>query len=238
MIKLSGIDESIKKKIEEFEEKIGYKFNNKEYIQIALTHSSFANEHRAYKYNERLEFLGDSVLGLVVTDYLFNKRKDLPEGKLTKLRANVVCEDSLSMVARSIDLGNYLFLGKGEKISGGRNRDSLLADAMEAMIAALYLDGGFEVAKTFIMTYLGDIILNTAHGNISKDYKTTLQEIIQSKNEKLIYELIDETGPDHNKEFLVEVRNENKVLGVGRGKNKKEAEKRAAKDALSTMGEL
>lgn len=235
---MSAIDDIIKQKIEEFEKKINYRFKNRDYIQIALTHSSFANEHRAYKYNERLEFLGDSVLGLVVTDYLFNKRKDLPEGKLTKLRANVVCEESLSIVARSLNLGDYLFLGKGEKISGGRDRDSLLADAVEAVIAALYLDGGFEVSKNFIMKYLGDIILNTSHGNISKDYKTILQEIIQSKNEKLIYRLIEEKGPDHNKEFLVEVSNDFKVLGKGRGKNKKEAEKKAAKDALSAMGEI
>lgn len=235
---MSAIDDIIKQKIEEFEKKINYRFKNRDYIQIALTHSSFANEHRAYKYNERLEFLGDSVLGLVVTDYLFNKRKDLPEGKLTKLRANVVCEESLSIVARSLNLGDYLFLGKGEKISGGRDRDSLLADAVEAVIAALYLDGGFEVSKNFIMKYLGDIIQNTSHGNISKDYKTILQEIIQSKNEKLIYRLIEEKGPDHNKEFLVEVSNDFKVLGKGRGKNKKEAEKKAAKDALSAMGEI
>ncbi len=228
---------SVKDSISEFERKIGYTFDDKEYIQIALTHSSFANEHKEYKYNERLEFLGDSVLGLVISDYLFNERKDLPEGKLTRLRANIVCEESLSKVARKLELGKHLFLGKGEKISGGRNRDSILADATEAVIAAIYLDGGFEKAKDFILDNLRDIISNTVDGNIFRDYKTILQEIIQSKNGKISYKLIEEKGPDHNKEFEMQVKSGASVLGVGKGKNKKEAEKDAARDALHKMGE-
>ena len=234
---MSSFDNEISNIIEKFEEKIGYTFKNKEYIQIALTHSSFANEHKQFKFNERLEFLGDSVLGLVVSDYLFNVRKDLPEGKLTKFRANVVCEESLSRVARNLGIGNFLFLGKGEKICGGRDRDSILADAVEAIIAAIYLDSGLESAREFILFNLRDIITNTVDGNIFRDYKTILQEIIQKKNGKLSYRLIAEHGPDHNKEFEMIVKSGQSVLGEGKGKNKKEAEKEAAKDALIKMGE-
>lgn len=234
---MTSIDGEINKKIKLFEEKIDYSFKNKEYIQIALTHSSFANEHKQFKYNERLEFLGDSVLGLIVSDYLFNVRKDLPEGKLTKFRANVVCEESLSVVARNLNIGEFLFLGKGEKICGGRNRDSILADATEAIIAAIYLDGGIEEARKFILFNLRDVIAKTIDGNIFRDYKTILQEVIQKKNGRISYKLIDEKGPDHNKEFEMQVRSGNQVLGSGKGKNKKEAEKEAARVALVNMGE-
>lgn len=234
---MASFEDAINRNIDEFEKKIEYDFKNREYIQIALTHSSFANEHKQFKYNERLEFLGDSVLGLVISDYLFNERKDLPEGKLTKLRANVVCEESLSKVAKKLDVGNFLFLGKGEKICGGRERDSILADATEAIIAAIYLDGGIECAKEFILSNLRDIISNTVDGNIFRDYKTILQEIIQKKNGKLSYRLVEENGPDHNKEFEMVVKSGHTVLGQGRGRNKKEAEKEAAKNALINMGE-
>ncbi|MEG0249898.1 MAG: ribonuclease III [Peptostreptococcus sp.] len=234
---MASFEDAINRNIDEFEKKIGYNFKNREYIQIALTHSSFANEHKQFKYNERLEFLGDSVLGLVVSDYLFNERKDLPEGKLTKLRANVVCEESLSRVAKKLDVGNFLFLGKGEKICGGRDRDSILADATEAIIAAIYLDGGIECAKNFILFNLRDVISNTVDGNIFRDYKTILQEIIQKKNGKLSYRLVEENGPDHNKEFEMIVKSGHTILGQGRGRNKKEAEKEAAKNALINMGE-
>ncbi|PSJ31720.1 ribonuclease III [Peptostreptococcus russellii] len=234
---MASFEDAINRNIDEFEKKIEYDFKNREYIQIALTHSSFANEHKQFKYNERLEFLGDSVLGLVISDYLFNERKDLPEGKLTKLRANVVCEESLSRVAKKLDVGNFLFLGKGEKICGGRERDSILADATEAIIAAIYLDGGIECAKEFILSNLRDIISNTVDGNIFRDYKTILQEIIQKKNGKLSYRLVEENGPDHNKEFEMVVKSGHTILGQGRGRNKKEAEKEAAKNALINMGE-
>ena len=235
---MASINEVIKESIRAFEEKIGYEFKDKTYIQTALTHSSFANEHKEFNYNERLEFLGDSVLGLVVSDYLFRARNDLPEGKLTRLRANVVCEESLSAVARKINLGDHLFLGKGEKASGGSDRDSILADATEAVIAAIYLDGGFDQAKDFILSNLRDTIAKNIDGNIFRDYKTILQEIIQGNNGKISYKLVGESGPDHNKEFEMQVKCGQDTIGIGKGKNKKEAEKEAARDALVKMGEL
>lgn len=235
---MASINDVIKESIRAFEEKIGYEFKDKTYIQTALTHSSFANEHKEFNYNERLEFLGDSVLGLVVSDYLFRARNDLPEGKLTRLRANVVCEESLSAVARKINLGDHLFLGKGEKASGGSDRDSILADATEAVIAAIYLDGGFDQAKDFILSNLRDTIAKNIDGNIFRDYKTILQEIIQGNNGKISYKLVGESGPDHNKEFEMQVKCGQDTIGVGKGKNKKEAEKEAARDALVKMGEL
>lgn len=235
---MASINDVIRESIRAFEEKIGYEFKNKTYIQTALTHSSFANEHKEFNYNERLEFLGDSVLGLVVSDYLFRARNDLPEGKLTRLRANVVCEESLSSVARKINLGDHLFLGKGEKTSGGSDRDSILADATEAVIAAIYLDGGFDQAKDFILSNLRDTIAKNIDGNIFRDYKTILQEIIQGNNGKISYKLVGESGPDHNKEFEMQVKCGQDTIGIGKGKNKKEAEKEAARDALVKMGEL
>ena len=235
---MASISDVIRESIRAFEEKIGYEFKDKTYIQTALTHSSFANEHKEFNYNERLEFLGDSVLGLVVSDYLFRARNDLPEGKLTRLRANVVCEESLSAVARKINLGDHLFLGKGEKASGGSDRDSILADATEAVIAAIYLDGGFDQAKDFILSNLRDTIAKNIDGNIFRDYKTILQEIIQGNNGKISYKLVGESGPDHNKEFEMQVKCGQETIGIGKGKNKKEAEKEAARDALVKMGEL
>lgn len=235
---MASINDVIRESIRAFEEKIGYEFKNKTYIQTALTHSSFANEHKEFNYNERLEFLGDSILGLVVSDYLFRARNDLPEGKLTRLRANVVCEESLSSVARKINLGDHLFLGKGEKTSGGSDRDSILADATEAVIAAIYLDGGFDQAKDFILSNLRDTIAKNIDGNIFRDYKTILQEIIQGNNGKISYKLVGESGPDHDKEFEMQVKCGQDTIGIGKGKNKKEAEKEAARDALVKMGEL
>ncbi|WP_314730088.1 ribonuclease III [Peptostreptococcus stomatis] len=235
---MASINDVIRESIRAFEEKIGYEFKDKTYIQTALTHSSFANEHKEFNYNERLEFLGDSILGLVVSDYLFRARNDLPEGKLTRLRANVVCEESLSVVARKINLGDHLFLGKGEKTSGGSDRDSILADATEAVIAAIYLDGGFDQAKDFILSNLRDTIAKNIDGNIFRDYKTILQEIIQGNNGKISYKLVGESGPDHDKEFEMQVKCGQDTIGIGKGKNKKEAEKEAARDALVKMGEL
>lgn len=235
---MASLKESMRKNIVKFEQVIQYDFKDKELLQIALTHSSFANEHKCFKYNERLEFLGDSVLGLVVSDYIFNIKKNLPEGKLTIIRASVVCEESLCKIAKRIDIGKYLFLGKGEKISGGRTRTSILADATEALIAAIYLDGGYEKAKEFILFYLKDIINMYLDGDVFRDYKTILQEVVQSQNSNLSYKLVGEDGPDHNKVFKIQVRVGNEVLGIGQGKNKKEAEKEAAKDALKIMGEI
>ena len=222
--------------ISKFEETIKYTFENKSYILEALTHSSYSNENKDYKYNERLEFLGDSVLGIVISDYLFKEEKNLPEGELTKLRANIVCEESLSDVAMRIRLGEYLLLGKGEEATGGRERISILADALEAVIAAIYLDGGMENAKKFIFDNMSDIIRDSLKGKIFRDYKTYLQEVLQSKGEQHIwYKLIDEKGPDHNKRFVMEVGINEEVLGVGEGKSKKDAEQIAAKSALKTL---
>lgn len=230
------LENKINKNVDAFEKNINYSFKNKDYILEALTHSSFSNENRNYKFNERMEFLGDSILGMVVSDYIFNREQNVAEGELTKIRANVVCEESLSIVAKNIELGRYILLGKGEKISGGRNRDSILADAMEAIIAAIYLDGGIEEARNFVMKMLGDRIDETIEGNIFRDYKTSLQEVVQRQNNAINYKLIDAKGPDHNKKFIVEALLNGKAVGVGEGKSKKEAEKEAAKNALVTLG--
>ena len=222
--------------ISKFEDTINYKFEKKSYILEALTHSSYSNENKNYKFNERLEFLGDSVLSIVISDYLFKKEKNLPEGELTKLRANIVCEESLSEVAGQIHLGEYLLLGKGEEATGGRDRISILADALEAIIAAIYLDGGLEEASKFIFRFMEEIIENSIEGKIFRDYKTYLQEVLQSKGEQHIwYKLIEEKGPDHNKRFVMEVGINDKVLGVGEGKSKKDAEQVAAKSALKSQ---
>ncbi|MBU5306589.1 ribonuclease III [Clostridioides mangenotii] len=219
-----------------FEKVIGYEFKNKDYILEALTHSSYSNENKKFNFNERFEFLGDSVLGVVVSDYLFKAEKNLPEGELTKLRANIVCEESLNEVANSIRLGEYMLLGKGEEATGGRQRISILADATEAVIAAIYLDGGLVCARDFILKFMGDIIQDTRKGNIFRDYKTHLQELLQSRGENNIwYNLIDEKGPDHNKRFVMEVGINDVVLGIGEGKSKKEAEQLAARAGLKNI---
>ncbi|MDK2919302.1 MAG: ribonuclease [Candidatus Petromonas sp.] len=214
---------------------IGYEFINKDLLTEALTHSSFANEKKikSNKYNERLEFLGDSVLGLIISEYLFRNYPELPEGKLTKIRAKIVCEPSLADCAKSIDLGNYLKLGKGEESTGGRNRTSILADAFEALIGSIYLDGGMENARKFIMKIMRKIIEDAICGKIFIDYKTRLQEILQADStNKITYEIVDEIGPDHNKTFYTQVKNNDRIIGYGNGKNKKESEQNAAKMAL------
>ena len=230
------ISKRILENIYKFEETIDYKFNNKEYILEALTHSSYSNENKRYNFNERLEFLGDSVLSIVVSDYLFKNEKDLPEGELTKLRASIVCEESLSEVANKIKLGDFMLLGKGEEATGGRERISILADAFEAVIAAIYLDGSIEDARNFILNNMKYIISDARRGKIFRDYKTHLQEVLQGKGESNIwYKLIDEEGPDHNKRFIMEVGTNNDVLGIGEGKSKKEAEQLAARVALDKI---
>lgn len=220
--------------------KIGYEFKNREILNRALTHSSYANEHRKNKIrnNERLEFLGDSVLGLSVSDYIFMKYPNYPEGELTKLRATVVCEPSLAYIARKISLGKYLLLGNGEEATGGRSRDSILADAFESLIGAIYLDGGLDFAKKFVLTNLEDIINNAVKGiEIFIDYKTQLQEILQKQTKsKIDYRILREEGPDHNKIFYMEVRIGNKIIGTGYGRSKKEAEQSSARKALCEMG--
>ena len=227
------INRKISSNIELFEQKINYEFKNKEYILEALTHSSYSNENKNYPFNERLEFLGDSVLSIVISDYLFKKETKLPEGELTKIRANIVCEESLSEVSKNIHLGKYMLLGKGEEATGGRERISILADALEAVIAAIYLDGGIKCAREFILTNMEKIINDSIKGKIFRDYKTCLQEVLQSNGENNIwYKLIEEKGPDHIKRFVMEVGINDTVLGVGEGKSKKDAEQVAAKCAL------
>ena len=226
----------------ELQQRIGYTFKKEHILMEAMTHSSFANEwkHRRMHDNERLEFLGDSVLGLIISHYIFETYHHLPEGELTKVRANVVCEASLALKARRINIGTYLLLGRGEETSGGRDRESILADGLESLIAAIYLDGGFEIARSFVLDNFRDLIDLAANGDLMTDYKTKLQEIWQSgqqgsTQEKIEYGVVDEQGPDHNKTFYVEVRAGDQTLGAGNGKNKKEAEQRAAKSAISFL---
>lgn len=223
--------------IEKFGEIISYRFKDKKLITTALTHSSFANEmHDGTKYNERLEFLGDSVLSIVVSDYIYLNCPEFPEGKLTKLRASLVCEKSLYSYAKQIRLGEFVRLSKGEARQGGSDRPSILSDAFEAVIAAIYLDGGLEQARKFILGFVVPDI-KSAKPVKFKDYKTVLQEIIQKNpEERISYELVKESGPDHDKHFVVEVHLNSNVIGKGGGRSKKEAEQEAARVALELMG--
>lgn len=222
--------------MKKLEEKIEYTFKDKCLITQALTHSSYANEKQGgIKCNERLEFLGDAVISIVSAQYLYESFPDMPEGDLSKLRSSLVCTRSLSDFARQIDLGSYMLLGKGELNTGGRDRDSILEDAFEALTAAIYLDGGMECAKKHVLRFLSEAV-NTHHINF-KDYKTTLQEVIQKNpDQSITYVVSGESGPDHNKRFEVEVHLNSNVIGKGVGKSKKQAEQEAAKEALSLMG--
>lgn len=215
-----------------FESNIQYTFKDISLLKLALTHSSYANESRTHtEYNERLEFLGDAVLQLVTSEKLYTENPDMPEGKMSKQRASLVCEDALAEYSKQIDLGRFLFLGKGEENTGGRERPSVLADAFEAVIGAIFLDGGIEPAKKFIRRFLDD-----AHMPV-QDFKTLLQEIIQKNpGERLSYVVVAEEGPDHDKNFTVEVHLNSNPIGTGAGKSKKQAEQHAAKEALELMG--
>ena len=219
------------------EQRIGYRFHKPELLTEALCHSSYANEKRGVlRCNERLEFLGDSVLSIVVSNHLFRNCEHLPEGDLTKIRASLVCEQSLYGWAQTIGLGDYLLLGHGESNSGGRERPSILADAFEAVIAAMYLDGGMEAVTPYILGFLPEHFDRPSAA--FHDYKTVLQEVIQQNPEEHVeYVLTGEEGPDHAKTFMVEVRMNSNVIGVGKGKSKKIAEQMAAKEALQLMGE-
>ena len=219
-------------KLKEFQKKIGYTFSREGLLRQALTHSSFANEKHMKKLsdNERLEFLGDAVLELISSEYLYGLHKDWPEGELTKLRASIVCEQTLAFCTRKIQLGEYLFLGKGEHQTGGRKRKSILSDAFEAVIGAIYLDGGFANAKEFVHRFVLDDI---EHMQLFYDSKTILQEIVQAKGEvALEYVLVAEEGPDHNKQFLVEARIGGQAVSRGEGHTKKAAEQEAAYQAI------
>ncbi|MDD2585331.1 MAG: ribonuclease III [Syntrophomonadaceae bacterium] len=213
-------------------------FHKAELMFMALSHPSYAQEKNMSQNNQRLEFLGDAVLNFVVAEYLYNNYPDQAEGELTKIRARVVCEKSLMNVAKTINLGHYLLLGKGEEMSGGRKRRSILADTVESVIGAIYLDQGYARAASFILEYLGAYIKEAAQGNYY-DYKSKLQEIVQSKNkENVNYAIIDENGPAHQKTFVAGVFFRDKLLATGKGKSKKEAEQNAAEKVLLSQNVL
>lgn len=223
--------------MQNLEEKIGYHFQNKDLLLTALTHSSYANERmeEGSACYERLEFLGDSILGYVTADFLYHHEPRLPEGQMTRLRAELVCEGSLHQIALRLDLGSYMRLGKGEEHSGGRTRPSILADMVESIIAALYLDSGLPEARRFIHEQLLDRVSITADHR-SADYKTQLQELVQRKpNQVIAYEMTGDSGPDHNKTFYFRVTVNGIPVGEGSGRTKKEAEQMAARQALEKL---
>lgn len=227
--------------LEVLQHNLNYKFEDMDLLITALTHSSYANEHKMHESgsNERLEFLGDAVLNLLVSQYLYKKYPYYPEGELTKIRAKVVCEPSLAMAAKKINLGQFLYLGKGEEATGGRDRDSILADASEAIAGAIYMDSDFEtVSFLLLQKFEMDIVAAVAKGDLFIDYKTELQEKLQKVTKsKIEYIVTKEEGPDHNKLFYMDVCINKEAIGSGIGRNKKEAEQMAAKEALILMGE-
>jgi len=225
--------------INSLENRLGIKFSNKPLLITAITHSSYANQYKNVQFNERLEFLGDSVLQLTITEYLFSYYKDKSEGELTKLRALIVCESSLYDVAKKLDLGSYIRMSKGEELTGGRERISLLADSMEAVLAAIYLDKGLDIVKNFITNNFIDIIEKAINNEIVLDYKTKLQEILQKQGDVNIkYDLMKYEGPPHRRKFYTAVLIENKIMGEGSGFSKKESEQSAARKALSLLEEV
>ena len=222
--------------IKDLETALGYRFHNITLLQNALTHSSYANErwHDSLRSNERLEFLGDSILGMVVAEHLYRNFPDRPEGELTRMRADMVCEQSLAAVANKLGLGQHMLLGHGEERFGGKNRPSILADAVESIIAASFLDGGFEAAAGIIRRFiLTDVPVKKLH---NVDYKTALQELVQQKKNQVIsYTLVGESGPDHDKSFQVNVSLNGTVVGTGEGSSKKRAEQDAARCAMERL---
>ncbi|MCX7950874.1 MAG: ribonuclease III [Clostridiales bacterium] len=233
------MDKSRKKDLKKIEKIIDIDFDDISLLDIALTHSSYANQFNLgyNSHNERLEFLGDSVLSLIVSEYLFKKFKNKHEGKLTRIRAAVVCESSLAEVARRLMFNEYLRIGKGEELTGGRDKDSLLADCCEAVIAAIYLDRGLDKARKFVIKNLEEKIEIFSHDINYNDYKSKLQEYVQKDiNKKITYKVANEYGPDHNKTFEINVYLDNTLYGKGIGKSKKEAEQNAAKEALKSLG--
>jgi ribonuclease-3 len=224
--------------MQELEKKLNYTFRDPALLREALSHSSYANEHRAshLNSNERLEFLGDSVLGFVTAEFLFTQHPDAPEGDLTRIRAALVCEQSLYEVAQKLDLGRYLKLGRGEEAGGGRERTSILADATEAVFAAVYLDGGIEAASSLIHRCLLDAEREEVVEERRRDYKTALQELVQRQADQVLtYQMVGEQGPDHAKTFAAEVLLNGEAVGSGSGHSKKEAEQAAAKAALAAL---
>lgn len=233
----------LQQNITELEKRIGHVYSDKSLASTALTHSSYSNENKARgidtRCNERLEFLGDSVLSLIASVYLFKENHDLFEGDLTKIRAGVVCENALYDYATEIDLGSLLLLGRGEENTGGRQRKSILADAFEAVIASVYLDAGFEEARRFVLPYIQKAAAKLVQSGATEDYKTLLQKFIQhNRGDILEYTVINETGPSHNRTFEVQVSLNNNVIGGGIGYSKREAEQQAAREALRLFGEV
>jgi len=231
--------QEIVKRNKELEDKIGYAFKDEKLLLLALTHSSYTNEMGKFEFpsNERLEFLGDSILYVVISEYLYLNKPNMPEGSMTKIRAGIICSTSLVSVAKELDLGKYMLLGKGEEITGGRTRDSLLEDATEALIGAVYLDSGdMDIVKRFIIRNMRDIIIGVERGEIFLDFKTKLQEEIQRNGASdIVYTIEREEGPDHDKIFVAHVEINGKIEGRGIGKNKKEAEQSAAKQVLERI---
>ena len=225
------------KNISELEKRIGYSFKNKDILKTALTHSSYASEHNmSYELNnERLEFIGDGYLDAIIGNKLYEIMKTSHEGTLSRNRADVVREESLADVARGISLGDYLYLGKGEESNGGRNKNSILSDAFEALVGAVISDGGFAKGKEMVLSLFENKIELAVQGKLNKDYKSKLQEILQDKYRsiKIVYSLVSESGPDHDKTFTVQVAMDGKVLGTGSGKSKAKAEQAAAQNVLS-----
>ena len=235
---MSAIDPKRMKHLNEFENIIGYSFKDISILNNALTHSSFvASKADFLEHNERLEFIGDSILSMVISLHLYSKCKNSPEGNLTRFRAGIVCEQSLYNASDRLKLGQYLLLSKGEENTGGRSRVSILADAFEAVIAAIYLDGGIKKAKTFILNNLEDIITGSVENKIFSDYKSFLQEYVQKNNSgKLSYKMLKEEGPDHDKTFEIALYLNSKMIGRGAGHSKKDAQQAAARDALIKLG--
>nr|WP_300005390.1 ribonuclease III [Tissierella sp.] len=228
------------KNFDTLEKELNYIFENKNFLKTSLTHSSYANENRlgVINSNERLEFLGDAILNLMVSQYLYKKYPEYPEGELTKIRAKVVCESSLAYIARKIHVGKYLLLGKGEEATGGRERESILADTIEAIIGAVYMDSDYSTTNESLRNkFEENIVKAVANGDLFSDYKTELQEKHQKlSNAKIEYSIVKEEGPEHNKVFFMEVYLNGSVIGRGNGRNKKEAEQMAAREALISLG--
>ena len=224
--------------VNEIEEYIGVSFNEEYLLKTALTHSSYANQHRDEEYNERFEFLGDSILQLCITEYLFLNYKNKSEGELTKIRSLIVCENSLYEIGKKLNLGYFIRISKGEELTGGRGRVSIIADAVEALIAAIYLDKGLEFVKDYILGHFKEIVEKAINNDIVLDYKTKLQEEMQKKGEvSIVYELLRFEGPPHRRKFFTSVIVEEKELGRGEGYSKKESEQNAAKEALKILEE-
>lgn len=222
----------------QFESVIGYKFNQRKLLNEALTHSSYSNERRGenVQNNERLEFLGDAVLSIAISERLFKQYSELPEGELTKIRSKVVCEATLSDCAKRLKLGEAMRFGRGEEMTGGRSRASILADAFEALIAAIYLDGGMEASANFVYSQMDPAIRDAISGKVFLDYKTHLQELIQTQRDNRIrYEIVREEGPDHCKVFHTQVLLNEEIVGAGQGRSKKEAEQEAARAAITSL---